>query len=128
MRSKTKICLNQQTLFKFEEETFALIGSAISVNIGQDAVIIGETGKIIVPSFLMADKAMLYDNDGKLVEDFTEKERINGYEHEIREVNQCLRNGKLESSILPLKDMLEVIRVMDSIRAKWGLKYAQESD
>ena len=115
-------------IFKYEAEVIAIISSAISVNIGQDAVIIGDMGKIVVPSFLMAEKAMLYDNNGKLVESFTEEWKINGYEYEAKEVNQCMRDGKLESSILPLKDTLDVIRVMDSIRAEWGLKYTQEID
>jgi hypothetical protein len=50
----------------------------------------------------------------------------NGYEYEAEEVNQCLREGKLESDQNPLNGTLDIIRIMDQIRAEWGLTYPQE--
>ena len=50
----------------------------------------------------------------------------NGYQFEIMEVNRCLREGRIESAIMPLSDSLEVMRVMDTLRSQWGLVYPQE--
>jgi hypothetical protein len=38
----------------------------------------------------------------------------------------CLREGKLESDIMPLDESLQIMRTMDAIRAQWGLKYPME--
>jgi len=50
----------------------------------------------------------------------------NGYQFELMEVNRCLREGRIESAIMPLNDSLEVMRLMDALRSQWGLVYPQE--
>ncbi|KPK82932.1 MAG: dehydrogenase [Phycisphaerae bacterium SM23_33] len=50
----------------------------------------------------------------------------NGYNYEAAEVGRCLREGKLESQVMPLDETLSVMRTLDRIRAQWGLKYPME--
>lgn len=114
------------SMFQFENGAIAALSSAVSVNVGKSAVYVGDKGKIEVDEFWVADKAHVYDNGGNLIETFIEESRINGYEFEAYEVNRCLREGKLESDRLPLKDTLDIMEIMDGMRAKWGLKYKQE--
>lgn len=114
------------TIFQFENGAIASLSSAVSVNVGKSAVFIGDKGRIEVDEFWVADKAYVYDNGGNLIDSFIEESRINGYEFEAYEVNRCLREGKLESDRLPLNDTLDIMEIMDGIRAKWGLKYKQE--
>ncbi len=116
------------TIFQFENGAIASLSSAVSVNVGKSAVFVGDKGKIEVDEFWVADKAYVYDNSGNLVDTYEEESRINGYEFEAYEVNQCLRESKLESDRLPLQDTLDIMEIMDGIRSKWGLKYKQEID
>lgn len=115
-------------LFHFDNKVIATLSSAITAKVGQDAVIIGDNGRIVVPNFWMADQAFLYNGDGNLLESFSEGARINGYEHEANEVNQCIMEGKIESDIVPLRDTLNIIKIMDTLRCEWGIKYKQEID
>ena len=50
----------------------------------------------------------------------------NGYNYQVVAVNQCLREGKLESEIMPLDETLGVLTVTDEIRNQWELRYASE--
>lgn len=50
----------------------------------------------------------------------------NGLNYEAAEVNQCLRQGLLESSIMPLEESLRILQVMDKLRQQWGLAYPQD--
>jgi len=50
----------------------------------------------------------------------------NAYNYEADEVTKCLREGKLESDVMPLKETLSTMKTMDKIRAQWGLKYPME--
>jgi predicted dehydrogenase len=120
------IDVQNSVVFRFDE-TIAMLSSGITANVGKDAIIIGETGKIVVPNFWMANEMNLYNNEGELVISFKEDKRINGYEFEAEEVNNCIRAGKVESDVIPLDDTLKIIEIMDSIRSEWGLKYKQES-
>lgn len=110
-------------IFRFEKGVLAELSSAITAEIGKDAILIGEKGRIHIPHFWEAEQAVLYDETGKVIEHFKESNRITGYEHEIYEVNECIREGKLESDVLPLADTLDIIQIMESIRKSWKLEY-----
>jgi predicted dehydrogenase len=48
----------------------------------------------------------------------------NGYQFELRHVDDCLRERHTESAIMPLKDSLDVMRTMDALRSQMGLDRA----
>lgn len=50
----------------------------------------------------------------------------NGYNYEAAEVMACMRAGQLESAVMPLDESLSIMRIMDQVRAEWGLKYPGE--
>jgi predicted dehydrogenase len=47
----------------------------------------------------------------------------NGYAHEIIEVNRCLREGLLESPLMPADETLALMGVLDEIRRQIGVVY-----
>lgn len=49
-----------------------------------------------------------------------------GWNYQAVEVGRCLREGKLESAIMPLDESLAIMQTMDKIRAQWGFKYPFE--
>ncbi len=51
----------------------------------------------------------------------------NGYQYEAQEVMACLRAGATESAIMPLDQTLQVMEILDTIRAQWHLRYPQEA-
>ncbi|EDN69649.1 hypothetical protein BGP_5862 [Beggiatoa sp. PS] len=40
---------------------------------------------------------------------------------------KCLRNGELESQVMPLDETLTILETMDTLRTQWGLKYPNEA-
>jgi predicted dehydrogenase len=51
----------------------------------------------------------------------------NGYNNEAAEVMRCVREGRLESDVMPLDETLAIIRSLDEVRAQWGLRYPSEA-
>ena len=49
--------------------------------------------------------------------------RGNGYIYEVEEVHACLKAGQIESAIMPLDDSFKQMKLMDTLREKWGLRY-----
>lgn len=113
-------------IFQYEDGVIADLSSAISAEIGNDALIVGEKGIIRVDGFWRAESAWLYDNNYECIDKFKEPFRINGYEYEAAEVNRCLREGLTQSPLNTLEDTLCNMRLMDEIRSQWGLAYPQE--
>ena len=50
-----------------------------------------------------------------------------GYGNEIAEVNRCVREGLLESPLVPHEQTLTLLRQMDALRQQIGLRYAADS-
>ncbi|MFZ5846801.1 MAG: Gfo/Idh/MocA family protein [Actinomycetota bacterium] len=63
------------------------------------------------------------DGESHLV---TEEVLGTGLAHEAAEVMRCLRNGEVESPLVPLDESLDVMRLMDRIRDRIGLRYAAD--
>ncbi|MDQ3627378.1 MAG: Gfo/Idh/MocA family oxidoreductase [Actinomycetota bacterium] len=81
-----------------------------------DASIAGDTGRIELPAGFHHCESFDYVV-GDQVEAFTEPTAGRGYVHEAQEVQRCLRAGLIESVLLPLDETVEIMRVMDRIRA-----------
>jgi predicted dehydrogenase len=99
----------------YEKGKEALLYSSIKVDSKRDANIIGTEGRITIPRYSNAETAIITVNgkEQKLHMPF----EINGFEYEINEVNNCLRENKLQSDIMSIKDSIEVMKIMDKIRS-----------
>lgn len=89
----------------------------------RDAVITGTRGIIRVPHFSGTDR-LTVTRPGRAPE--TIECEPNGFEHEIREAHCCLREGLVESTLMPLDETLETMQTMDTLRTQWGMKYPGE--
>lgn len=89
----------------------------------REAVITGTKGIIRVPHFSGTDQ-LTVTRVGHAPE--TIQCEPSGFEHEIREVHRCLREGLIESPLMPLSETQDIMRTMDSLRAQWGMKYPGE--
>lgn len=49
----------------------------------------------------------------------------NGYHHEADEVMRCVREGRIESSVMPLSETLDVMQTIDAIRVQWARRAAR---
>ncbi len=104
--------------------------SSFRMNRPRDAVITGSAGIIRIPEF-MHPSQMVLTRPGRAPETLTtEPDRLDhggpGFQHEIREVHRCLREGLIESPVMPLQETLDIIRTMDACRTQWGMKYPGE--
>lgn len=115
-------------IFQYEDGVLANLSSAISAEIGNEALIVGEKGIIKVDMFWMSTSAAVYDNNYQCIKSFEEPFKANGYEYEQAEVNRCLSEGLLESPLNPLNVTLDNMKLLDEIRSQWGLVYPQEKD
>ena len=116
-------------IFHYDDNSLAVLSSAIQAKLTNRAEIIGETGKIIIPpNFIGAQLAELHrfgnKNTDKVETDFLPK---TGFSFEIQEVNQCLRKNKLESAIMPLDETFHIMQTLDEIRSDWGLHYSNDN-
>ena len=50
-----------------------------------------------------------------------------GYSHELVEVSECLREGRTESSVMPLADTLAVQRILNEASERLGVFHHEDT-
>ena len=89
------------------------------------ATIVGTAGSISVePWFVKPQRLVVTSNEG--AESRVEGDEV-GYGPQIEEVERCLREGLLESPLVPHADTIAILELIDQARAHLGVRYPGES-
>jgi len=105
----------------FGKQGFAQLHSSIAIDTGNEAVIHGKKGKIIIPNFPAPTKAELITNES--VETYAQEIYLDGYANQFNVVIDDIRNGKLENDFVTHAFTLDIMEMMDEVRAQIGLQY-----
>jgi predicted dehydrogenase len=104
----------------------ALLASAIQTNTPYDAWICGTEGMIRLHAPFWAPDTVSLIRPEMDVEERHCPYLGNGYPHQASEVMACLREGRRESTTMSLDTSLDIMCILDALRAQWGLVYPME--
>ncbi|GIH74688.1 Gfo/Idh/MocA family protein [Planobispora longispora] len=117
---------NTGMLFGYSGGAVALLSCGIGTHSPVTASVSGPLGRIELPHlFFRPDVFTLYRTGGE-PETFHVPYDGNGMNHEAAEAMRCLREGLLESPLVPWQATLEVMGLMDEIRAQAGVRFPGE--
>ncbi|MCI0709955.1 MAG: Gfo/Idh/MocA family oxidoreductase [Chloroflexi bacterium] len=120
---ETGVDVNASYIFHYNNGSMAVLHSSLVGDTAQDAHVTGEKGRLTLPTpFWMAGSVELARGTDEVTV-YQMPTTGKGYSHEAAEVMRCIREGRIESKLHPLSVTLDVMEVMDSIRAEWGLVY-----
>ncbi|MEV0429954.1 Gfo/Idh/MocA family oxidoreductase [Micromonospora sp. NPDC050495] len=88
------------------------------------AAITGTTGRIDLPEPFYRPAAAVLHRAGAEPETIPADPTGGGYQYEAIEVQRCLAAGLIESPLVPHSATLEVMALLDDIRARIGVSYA----
>lgn len=113
-------------ILHYEDGRMAVLNSGIRGKSDSEGVFYGSTGCMIVENINNPESVKIYNTERNLVREIKVPEQISGYEYEISETISCITQGKLECSSMPHEETLKMMRVMDGLRADWGMSYPEE--
>lgn len=103
----------------------AQLYSSLTHPFTMEAKVYGEKGELTIAPTWHESETLSWKIEEQITqEQFPKKGK--GYVHEIEEVHYCLNNNRLESEQWSLKDSLNLIELMDQIRKKVGVVFAQD--
>ncbi|MGV9690879.1 Gfo/Idh/MocA family protein [Streptomyces sp. NPDC003444] len=104
----------------------ALLSCSIAADTPLTASVTGSLGRIDVPrGFFFPERFTLHRN-GAEPEEFVAEADPHSFRHEAAEVMRCLRAGERESPLVPLDGSLAVMRTLDAVRNRVGVRYPGE--
>lgn len=115
-------------LLDYGQGRTASLHGGVRLEFPNDAYIHGTKGYIHIPQFLFAKEATLHvsGQEPVTVTDDREDRGIKGYAYEAEEVGRALLEGRRESGVISLAESMGIMRLLDNVRAQWGLKYPFE--
>ncbi|MFE2544562.1 Gfo/Idh/MocA family protein [Actinacidiphila glaucinigra] len=118
---------NTGMLLGYDSGAMAVLSCSLTADTAQTAVVTGSAGRIEVPaSFFHPDRFVLH-REGREPEEFgAPDDGLRGLQHEAAEVMRCLRAGERESPLVPLEGSLAVMRTLDTVRDRIGVRYPGE--
>ncbi|MEU1009723.1 Gfo/Idh/MocA family oxidoreductase [Streptomyces sp. NPDC005890] len=124
--SEEGVDLQTGALLSWDGGALASVHCSIVGGTGVTASVTGTRGRIDVPSgFFHPDRFVLH-RDGRDPEEFA-ADPADGprtsLRHEAQEVMRALRAGEKESPLVPLEGTLAVMRTLDAVRERIGVRY-----
>lgn len=112
-------------IFGYDNGRMASLSVSFKTYMVNDAWIFGTQGSIHIPNFFKPDRAELIKPNGE--KEIIESPYIStGYQYEILEANECIKQGRTESDIMPLNESIAIMDTLDALRAQWQLRYPGE--
>ena len=116
---------------QYDNGALSILTSAIRIDTPDTAWIYGTEASIRIPCFWKADRFEIIRNGTTETYEYPVAQKVKGiedegYQYEIRHVQECIRSGVQESPLVPQAVTREVLAQCDELRKQWGLKYPFE--
>ncbi len=112
-------------LFEYDAGPMAVLSFSQTTDAPREAMVSGTDGFIRVEGRWQQPSRLTLVR-GDLEEILELPFEGSGYQYEAVAVMDGIRAGRTESPIMPLDETLAIMRVMDDLRAQWGLRYPGE--
>ncbi|MDF9842496.1 MULTISPECIES: Gfo/Idh/MocA family oxidoreductase [unclassified Paenibacillus] len=113
-------------LLSYADGKSASLNGGIRLTLTEEAHVFGTEGYIVVKDTLVNPRAAELYIGGELAESFEQERASDGYCFEAEEVGRCLQAGLTESPVMTLDESVAIMKLLDQVRAQWGLKYPGE--
>ncbi len=110
----------------YPDGKFAVLISGMYGLSDRNGVFYGSKGYMIVENINNPQSIDVYNSSRECIQHIVVPQQITGYEYQVQEMIQCIREGKMECPSMPHKETLRVMRMMDELRKEWGVIYPQE--
>jgi predicted dehydrogenase len=128
--SEEGVDLQTGALLSWESGALASVHCSVIGGTATTASVTGSQGRIDIPyGFFHTDRFVVH-RDGRDPEEFAAGPADGprgSLKHEAREVMRALRAGETESPLVPLDGTLAVMRTLDAIRDRVGVRYPGET-
>lgn len=101
----------------------ALLESTLLTTTDCLGIIQGETGQIRIHSRFHETKGVTFRRDNQPEKTVAFNRNTHGYDFEARHVMHCLAEGRTESPLWSLDDSLNLMELLDRVRAEAGIVY-----
>ncbi len=111
----------------YNDGRMAVLHSSFLVKSDRQGIISGDMGHLIIENINNPQRITVVNSDYEEVAHYDCPPQITGYEYQVYAAVEAIRSGWLESPYMPHEETLRVMRMMDALRAEWGVVYPNDN-
>lgn len=124
--SETGVDAQSSITLRYKGGRLAVLHSNLAARTDQNGVIYGSKGLIQVEDINNFTRITVLDTDKNEIAVYERPAQISGYEYEVLAAVKAITEGKTECEKMPHEETLRIMKLLDSLRAEWNLKYPCE--
>ena len=124
--TETGVDRQESITLHYADGRMAVLNSSIDSLSDRRGVIYGENGFMEVENINNPQSITVYGKDYKPVKTVRCPEQVTGYEYEVISCLDAIEGGRTQCPEMPHADTIRMMKLMDSLRSQWGLKYPCE--
>ena len=114
-------------IFEYESGAQASLTTCMSAAGPVTATVVGTFGRIEIDApFYNQTSFKVFNQGGEVIQSYDEKIKGVGRQYQGLHLEKCVAAGLLESPVLSVTESVEIMKVMDALRAQMGVKYPTE--
>ena len=110
----------------FKDGKMAVLNSTMMGMSDRKGIIYGSKGFIVIENINNFESMKVYNEAYQEVASYQRPDQITGYEYEVIESKKALEEGLLECEHMPHEETIRIMKLMDTLRNEWGVRYPFE--
>ncbi len=116
---------HNSVIMNFADGKTAVLHSNMNANTDKMGIIYGSKGRIEFYNINNCEGIRVILDDGTVTA-YETPPQISGYEYEVIASLKAIAEGETECAEMPHSETLRVMKIMDSLRKEWGIRYPFE--
>ena len=123
---KTGVDAQSTTTLFYDDGVMAVSTCSLLAVSDRDGAIWGTNGYLMCRNVNNVERIDVYSKDHALTRSIPVPAQLTGYEYEVAACASAIATGQTECPDMPHADTLRMMRLLDHIRERWGLRYPCE--
>ena len=126
VKGPSGVDMQESITFRYGDGRMAVLSATACCATDRQGIVSGDGGYLVVDNINDSCTAEVYDISHRLVARHVCPPKLTGFEYEVASAIEAIRAGRCEPREMPHAETLRVMRLLDSLRAAWGVRYPQD--
>jgi len=126
IKYRTGVDAQETVMLKYADGKMATLYATMLAQTDRRGIINGTNGYIEVENINNPEVIRVFNGERRVVAEYVAPMQITGYEYEVISAIDAINEGRTECPEMPHSETLFMMKLMDSIRGAWGIRFPEE--
>lgn len=126
MKNEAGVDMQNSITFTYRDGRMAVMQTTAFCASDRQGIISGDKGYLVIDNINNPQQAVVYNTDHQETARYTCPPQITGFEYQVQEAAEAIRRGAIEPASMPHAETLRVMRMLDSLRKEWGIRFPMD--